>query len=436
MKKTILFLAVLALIFCGGGTNGTDSDSHDHQHESGEPHIAQGKEDHTSEEDHPVNDSGSGNQEAEAHDHEHPELHLPPEIQKKWGVGLGTVSKQDVSSILVLPGILTVNQNRTAHISSYVPGKVLSPTADLGDLVKSGQSLVTIDSPVFAQAQADFLRARANFLLSQKEYERAKMLWAEKAIEEKEYLRREAEHEKLATEYGALGSALHSYGISHEQIEELIEKCSTIEETEYQCEIADPNLPILSPISGTVIFRDVVKGEHVEPDKILYTVSDLRILWAILDVYEKDLPFINMDSQVAITTSLYPGSKFPGKITYISDLVDEKLRTVKIRVEVDNRQGFLKPNMYVEGRIENRLEQKAILAVPEEAIQNLEGEKVVFVREEGDIFAVRHIMVGYKIGDNRVVTQGLSPGERIVVRGAFYLKAEISKATFGHAHVH
>jgi RND family efflux transporter MFP subunit len=185
-----------------------------------------------------------------------------------------------------------------------------------------------------------------------------------------------------------------------------------------------------------VIYRDVVKGEHVEPDQILYTVSDLSTLWAILDVYEKDLPHISKNSQVTITTSIYPGSEFPGKITYISDLIDEKLRTVKIRVEVDNKQGFLKPNMYVQGRIENRLEQKDLLTVPEQAVQNLDGEKVVFVREQGDKFVVRHVTLGYKVGDNRIITQGLSEGEQIVVSGAFYIKAEMSKATFGHAHVH
>ena len=426
MKKYILFIAILALIFCGGGEKS----------ESGEQHVQQGEEahEHMGEEDH--THEAEIQEPADRADHEHPELHLPPEKQKEWGIGLGTVSKQDVSSMLALPGILTVNQNQTAHISSYVPGKVVSHSADLGDRVRSAQALVTINSPAFAQAQADFLRSRANYLLSKKESERAKMLWAEKAIEEKEYLRREAEHEKLATEYGALGSALHSYGITHEQIDELIEKCKLVEDMEYQCEIADPNLPIRSPVTGTVIFRDVIKGEHVEPDKILYTVSDLSTLWAILDVYEKDLPYIRKDSQVTITTSIYPGSKFPGKITYISDLVDEKLRTIKIRVEVDNKQGFLKPNMYIQGKIENRLEKKDILAVPDEAIQNLEGEKVVFIREEGDIFAVRHVLVGYKIGNNRIITQGLSEGDRIVVRGAFYLKAEISKATFGHAHVH
>lgn len=92
--------------------------------------------------------------------------------------------------------------------------------------------------------------------------------------------------------------------------------------------------------------------------------------------------------------------------------------------------------MYVQGEVENRLEQKDLLVVPEQAIQTLEGEKVVFVLEKGDIFAVRHVKLGYKVGDNRIITQGLSEGDLIVVRGAFYIKAEMSKATFGHAHVH
>jgi cobalt-zinc-cadmium efflux system membrane fusion protein len=416
MKKYILFLAILVLACCGGGEK-----------------IEPGEQAHEEETQETQKSKIDG---SEGHDQEHSELKLSPDKQKEWGLTFVTVSTQNVSSQLDLPGILTVNQNRTAHISSYVQGKVVSHSADLGDKIRKGQAVVTINSPAFAQAQADFLRARANYLLGQKEYERAKMLWAEKAIEEREYLRREAEHEKLATEYGALGSALHSYGITHEQIDELVAKCAEIEDKEYACEIADPNLPILSPLSGTVIFRDVVKGEHVEPEKILYTISDLGTLWAILDIYEKDLPYIHKDSQVSITSSIYPGKNFPGKITYISDLIDEKLRTVKIRVEVDNTEGLLKPNMYIQGKIENRMEQKGFLVVPEEAIQNLEGEKVVFIREEEDIFAVRHITLGNKVGKNRIIAQGLSVGDRIVLQGAFYLKTELSKAKFGQAHVH
>jgi cobalt-zinc-cadmium efflux system membrane fusion protein len=414
MRKYMLLSVLLFFVFCGGGDTNKPAASQPQQldHQKEQPGQHEGEE------------------------YEYPELRLPSDKQKEWGIVTGQVAMQDISSELTLPGVLMVNQNRTAHVSSFVQGKVVSHSADLGDRVRTGQALVTINSPEFAQAQADFLRARAKYLLSQKEYERAKMLMAEKAIEEKEYLRREAEHENLATEYGALGSALHSYGITHEQIDELIEKCKSIEDKEYKCEIADPNLPILSPISGTVIYRNVVKGEHVEPTKILYTISDLNTLWAILDAYEKDLPFINEKSKVTIFSAIYPDKKFKGKITYISDLVDERLRTIKIRVDVDNTEGFLKPNTYIQGAIENLKERQDILAIPEEAIQTLDGEKIVFVFEEDDVFAVRHVKLGNKVGEKRIIVQGLDEGDEIVIKGAFHLKAELSKATFGHTHVH
>ncbi len=417
MKKNILIFSILLLAFCGQGDKdippGPELQAQQRQME---------------------NEYAEGSPEAEQH--QHTELRVSLAKQKEWGIVVGIAASEDIPTAIELPGVLTVNQNRTAQISSFVQGKVVSYSVDLGDRVKKGQPLVTINSPEFAQAQADFLQARAKYILSQKEYERAKMLWAEKAIEEKEYLRREAEYEKLATEYGVLGSALHSYGITHDQIDELIKKCQAVEDQEYKCELAEPNLPLLSPIAGSVIFRDVIKGEHVDPQKILFTVSDLDNLWALLDAHEKDIPFIQKESQVKITSSVYSGRYFRGKIDYISDLIDETLRTIKIRVEVDNSDRLLKPNMYILGTIESRLEQKNSLVIPEEAIQSLNGEKIVFIPEEEDVFVIRHVQLGDKAGEKRIIAQGLKEGEKIVTKGAFYLKAELSKSTFGHSHVH
>ncbi len=422
MKKTILMFSILLLALCGGQDKGTTPGSAERGHQEQLDHEQPGET--------------QAAEQSQGEEQQHVELQVSAAKQKEWGIIIESVTIQPISPAVELPGVLTVNQNRTAQISSFVQGKVVSYSVDLGDRVNKGQALVTINSPEFALAQADFLQARAKYLLSQKEYERAKMLRAEKAIEEKEYLRREAEYEKLATEYGVLGSALHSYGITHEQIEELIKKCQAVEDQEYKCEIADPNLPILSPISGTVIFRDLVKGEHVDPQKILFTVSNLDTLWAVLDAYEKDIPLIREESQVIITSPVYSGRYFIGKIDYISDLIDEKLRTVKIRVEVDNSERLLKPNMYILGSIDNRQEQTDALVIPEEAIQSLNGEKIVFIPEGKDVFAVRHVILGDKAGENRIIAQGLTEGEKIVIKGAFYLKAELSKSTFGHSHVH
>jgi len=413
MKKYIVLLTVLLMVFCGGQKNNAPT---------------------TQEE-----DETPASPELQAEEHEedkHQDVHVSLEKQKAWGIKIGSAVLENIISRISLPGVLVLNQNKTAHISSFVAGKVTALSVDLGTKVRHGQSVCTINSPEFAQAQADFLETRARLNLSQKDFERAQKLFEEKALEEKEFLRREAEYEKLVTEYGARGSTLHSYGLTHEHIDALISKCDAIKDKEYKCEIADPNLPILSPLSGTVIFRDVILGEHVNPEKIVLTVSNLNTLWALLDAYEKDLPFINKNSTVAIESSLYPGKTFEGKITYISDLMDEQLRTVKIRVEVNNAEGLLKPNMYIRGIVENNSENNNTLVIPDEAVQNLEGEKVVFVLKEKDVFTVRHISLGLKIGSLRVITGGLTATDKLAVKGAFYLKTELTKASFGQAHVH
>jgi cobalt-zinc-cadmium efflux system membrane fusion protein len=374
--------------------------------------------------------------EQSAEEHEHHTLKISEEQQKEWGIAVGSPRRQTAAFQIEVPGTLELNQNRTAHISSFVNGKISDLSADLGDKVKKGQTLLVINSPDYAKAQADFLITRAEMNFSSEEYERAEMLLKEKAIEEKEFLKRKAEYERLATEYGALGSQLHSYGITHDQIDVLIEKCKYLREKEYKCDIAEPFLPILAPLSGTVIFRDAVRGDHVEPGKVLFTTSDLTTLWAELDAYEKDIPYIKKDSTILIRSSLYPQRAFPAAITYISDVIDPELRTIKIRAEVRNTENLLKPHMYITGLIESQNTQKQVLTVPEEAVQNLEGEKIVFILNPDQEFEARHVKLGDKIGDQMIIKEGLTENDRVVLDGAFTLKSELNKAEFGHHHAH
>ncbi len=438
----IVLLSILCcgvLVFCGGGKPAAEGEHTNETEEAGQAAQETETAGHThegEEADHTQQEGETPPEEAETEE-EHQDVTVPADKQKAWGISVGHVHKESLTARVVLPGIMALNENRTAHVSAFVHGQIDGLNADLGHQVRRGQALLTLNSPEFAQIQADFLQARARYNLSRSEYKRAQALWEAKAIEEKEYLRRQAENEKLATEYGVLGSKLHSLGLTHDQIEALIEKCSLVEEQEYKCEVADPLLPILSPISGTVIFRDVLKGAHIEPEKILLTVSDLGRLWALLDVYEKDIPLVKQESLVSIQASLYPGRSFPARITYVSNLIDEKLRTMKVRVEVENPDGLLKPNMYVQGVLESLINDgEKVLAVPEEAVQSLDGEKVVFVRESEDVFTVRHVRIGDKVGDHRIILAGLTEHEDVVLKGAFTLKTEISKGTFGHSHIH
>lgn len=269
-------------------------------------------------------------------------------------------------------------------------GKIVSLLTDLGERVNKGQRLLILNSPQFSQAKAELLQFKTSLDLKQKEYERAKILLAQKAIEKKEFLRREAEFYEAAIRYDVAKCNLRSLGFSEDQTKTLLQKCESLNNNSDSA-LNDPYLAIISPISGRIIFREAIIGEHIEPDKILFTVSDLSSPWAILDAYEKDLPYIKKDSSVIVTTSLYPGRVFKGKIGYISDKIDEKLRTVKVRVIVQNKNYLLKPNMFIMGTIENKSKTHKLLCVPEEAVQNMNGKKVVFLQEEGEVFIPQEV---------------------------------------------
>jgi cobalt-zinc-cadmium efflux system membrane fusion protein len=356
-------------------------------------------------------------------------LRVAPAMQKKWGIGIGPVGRLTVSSSITLPGVVGLDQRQTAQISPAVEGKIVEVRADLGDTVRQNQVLAVIHSPAFAQAQIAYLQARARLDLARKEFERAKELLKQEAIQQREFLRREAEFEAATTEAGLQESNLHSLGIEHPRLDALIRMAA--QPDTHLSDLAEPTLNVVSPIGGRIIFRDIVIGEHAHPDKILFTVSDLSVVWAFLDAREKDLPAINGSSTITIRCPVYADRSFPGRAIQVSDIVDEKLRTIKIRVEVPNPGLLLKPNMYIQGVVESTAGPRQVLAVPEEAIQNIDGTSIVFVVERPDAFAICPVEVGDRIGSSRTVTKGLSGSETIVLAGAFTLKSELMKSTLG-----
>ncbi len=386
----------------------------------------------------------------EADDHE---IHLESAQVEEWGIVPGVVGTTDLVSATDLPGVIELNQNHTAQISSYVDGKVLSLAVDLGSRVRQGQILLTVNSPAFSSAQAAYLEAYANYRFSSGEYDRAVELFREKAIEEREYLRRISTHELAVADLAAAESILHSFGIFHDWIDQLTDRYTVVDIDDGEAHsLAESALPILSPVDGIIIGRDVVVGENVDPAKVLFTVSDLNTVWAHLDAYEIDLPFIEFDSKVSITTPLYPERTFSGTITHISDVVDATLRTVHLRVELPNRERLLRPNLFIRGMVENYDPENRRIAIPEEAITLFHGEKTVFVvadaHAHGDdmhlaahgadevIFEARHVHLGQLVGSMRIITGGLEEGDVIAMKGAFTLKAELEKGSVSHDHVH
>jgi cobalt-zinc-cadmium efflux system membrane fusion protein len=358
-------------------------------------------------------------------------LRLTPELQKKWAITTAEVSPVTLTSTVSLPGVLGVNQNRTAHISALLEGPVVSVNADLGQQVHRGQTLLVVHSPAFAQAKSAFFEAYARLNLARTESERARALLSGEAIQQREVVRRDADYKAASAQYGVAESNLHSFGLSQDDIEALLKRYRSNGDDTRVDDVTEPYLNVKSPVDGRVIFRDVIVGEHVHADKVLMTVSDLGTLWAVLDAREADLPSVHPGGAVTIRSTVYRDRTFEGRIEQVGDVVDEKLRTIKVRVEVRNTGLMLKPNMYIDGVIENVVASRKVLAVPDEAVQTIDGEPVVFVRQEGNLFAMRPVQLGERVGDSRAILKGLAPNEVVVVNGAFTLKAELLKGTFG-----
>ena len=228
------------------------------------------------------------------------EIRVSPELQKKWGLVTGPVEHLTVTGAVTLPGIIALNQQRTALISSPIEGRVISVGADLGDQVRAGQVLAVVHSPALAQAQTAFLQASARRATARRDLDRARELLKDEAIQQKEVLRRQAEFDAATTEYGLAESSLHSLGWDHPQLDALVQKTSRAGSD--LSDLVDPTLTLRAPIDGRVITREVVAGEHVHPDKLLFTVSDLSTVWALLDAREKDLPGLTAGGRVAVTS--------------------------------------------------------------------------------------------------------------------------------------
>ena len=302
--------------------------------------------------------------------------------------------------------------------------------AQVGDEVRKGQVLVTIHAMAFAQAKTAYLQAASRLELARREFERADILLKQEAIDQKEHLRRRTEFENTSSEFAITESNLHSYGLDQAAVEELLRRARQPNKgSAAMDDLAEPKLQLTSPMAGHVVERDVVNGQHIEPQKTLLTLADLSTLWALLDARETDLPHVARGGQVRITTSIYPDRVWEGRVDHVGDVVDEKTRTVKIRVVVRNDGRMLKPNMYIQGELPNALSTSDVLTVPQEAIQTVGGESIVFVRDAADRFVARPVELGNRIGARRAVLRGLEGSEMVAVSGAFNLKAELLKST-------
>lgn len=278
---------------------------------------------------------------------------------------LAEVESRNLPDVLRANGSITPDVNRTIRVTSLGSGRVVDLQARLGDRVSKGQVLLRISSPDLATAMADYQKARADEVLSQKALERAQLLYSHGALAQKDLQVAQDTEDKGKIDLQTAEQRIRILGGDPAQ--------------------AGPLIELRAPVSGTIVEQNVSGFEGVKSldnTPNLFTIADLSTVWVLCDVYENDLGIVGIGDAAEIRLNAYPDKVFRGVVQDISRVLDPTTRSAKVRVVLRNSDSSLRPGMFAIATFRSR-RMRSRLAVPATAIMRLQDRDWVF-RKEGD----------------------------------------------------
>ncbi|HRX84549.1 MAG TPA: efflux RND transporter periplasmic adaptor subunit [Phycisphaerae bacterium] len=451
----LVVIAILAggcVYFCGCRQEAAH-EGHDHEHggdahaqaAAGGEHAAHGDADHADA------DHGHAEHGDAKHDHqgqgetEHvDEVRITAEAAERYGIRVEEAVRRKLTPRFVAPARVAFNAEAIAHIGSTLFGRVVELPIRLGDTVQPGDLLLVVESPQLGEAQSTYLQkliaaetAGAAVDLAKSALDRAKRLYDENrgialdAVQKRELEYQAAQAEARTAQAAAVAAenTLHVLGMTQAAVEAL----RTSSEV-------NPRFPIVAPIAGEIVEREVTLGELVSPEREkLLVVANVNTLWVLADVPEAHLAEIERGAKAWVRAGRLDPHAHEGQVSYVAPMVDPRTRTVSVRVAVECEDRALRPGMFVELEIASADRTHggaAVLAVPQGAVQTVEGGPAVFVPVAGEAntFAKRSVRVGDAVAGLVPVLEGLAAGEAYVAAGSFLLKAELGKGSAEHHH--
>lgn len=339
----------------------------------------------------------------------------------------GVVEDIERTRVFKFTGQVQLDLTRTVEVVSAGAGRVEQVSKLLGEKVEKSDILAVIHSADLGQAKADFLEVQAKLELSRTTFGREKELYEKKVSSEADYLNALNELKVAEASYVAADKKLHLFGLKAEQI-------GTVTDEKKNGDFAD--LVLRVPRAGTIIKQNISAGKIVGTTESLYTIADLSNLWVWCDVYEKDLAVLHEQFakgkplRAIVHVRAFEANEFEGVVDLVGNLMDEHTRTVKIRVQVKNPKGKLRPGMFA--KVEVMIPGKGrMAAVPRNAVMTDAGESFVFQHWKEDLWARRDVTVGPIYGDFVEILSGVPKGATIVTGGAFMLKSDILREKMG-----
>lgn len=317
------------------------------------------------------------------------DVEVPYERRQVSGVRTAVIREQTLTMRVRTVGVVVADERTVRKVQTKISGWVDRLYVNFtGQYVRAGQPILSIYSPQLVATEREYLLALSASRTPSGIGEDEKKLLVDSAR-----------------------NRLRLWDLSDAQIRE-IEKSGTARRT----------MDLHSPIAGYVTLKPVYQGMYVTPEMELYTVSDLGNVWIWADVYENEFDLVRVGQSALVSFAFAPGTNFESVVSYVSPTMDVATRTVKVRLDVNNRGGRLKPGMYATIELETLLSNQ--LALPDEAVIDTGERKLVFVQVGESTYQPREVRLGRHAGDYYEVIAGLQAGDRIVTSAQFLLDSE------------
>jgi multidrug efflux pump subunit AcrA (membrane-fusion protein) len=322
-----------------------------------------------------------------------PAVSLSAEAIRATGVATAMVTRQDLKHEIRAVGTIEADETKLERVAARVPGRVERLHANF-----TGQP-VGRGAPLYALYSPDLVATQREYLLSLEQQRRLSAAGSAEAAESARELVRAAR------------DRLKLWGIGEGQIREL-ERTGRPQLT----------LTFTSPISGTVLQKNVIEGQYVQEGTELYLLADLSSVWLVAQVYEFELGKLRTGQPALVTASAYQGREFEGRIAFIEPVLDRQTRTARVRIVLPNRNGELKPGMFADARLQVPIGDQ--LSVPRSAVIDTGTRRVAYVETAPGTFQPREVTLGGTAGDRVAVLDGLKEGERVVAAANFFIDSQ------------
>jgi membrane fusion protein, heavy metal efflux system len=327
-------------------------------------------------------------------------------------VKLGAVGEQTFPVEKSAVGSIDFNEDMTVQVFTPYQGRILELFAKVGDDVKKGDVLFTIDSPDLLAAESNLITAAGVMDLTTRALDRLKLLYETKAVAQKDL--EQAVSDQMTAD-GALKTArdaVRIFGKSDAEINEIIKERR-----------ADPKLVVPSPIAGHITARNAAPGLFVQPGNPppVYAVADTSTMWMLANVAESDVPAFHLEQPVKVSLLSYPDKLFDGKISTITSTVDPNTHRMLVRSEIKDPKHELRSGMFATFLIQTGDPVRSLAVPLSGLVREGDGTMTAWVTTDRKRFSQRSVTVGDRMGDYRQILDGLKPGELIATDGAIFL---------------